>query len=30
VPRHNEIKRGTLMAIMTEAGLSKEEFLQLL
>ena len=29
VPRHDEIKRGTLMAIITEAGLTKEEFLRL-
>jgi predicted RNA binding protein YcfA (HicA-like mRNA interferase family) len=30
VPRHDEIKRGTLMAIIVEAGLTKEEFLKLL
>jgi len=30
VPRHSEIKRGTLMAIITEVGLSKDEFLRLL
>jgi predicted RNA binding protein YcfA (HicA-like mRNA interferase family) len=30
VPRHEEIKRGTLMAIIVEAGLTKEEFLILL
>lgn len=30
VPRHEEIKRGTLMAIITEAGMTKEEFLKLL
>ncbi len=30
VPRHSEIKRGTLMAIVTESGLTKEEFLKLL
>jgi predicted RNA binding protein YcfA (HicA-like mRNA interferase family) len=30
VPRHQEIKRGTLMAIITEAGLTKEKFLKLL
>lgn len=30
VPRHKEIKKGTLMAIITEAGLTKEEFLDLL
>jgi len=29
VPRHSEIKRGTLMAIIAEAGLTKEEFLEL-
>ena len=28
--RHAEIKRGTLMAIIAEAGLTKEEFLSLL
>ena len=30
VPRHEEIKRGTLMAIISEAGLTKQEFLRLL
>ncbi|MBI2126262.1 MAG: type II toxin-antitoxin system HicA family toxin [Thaumarchaeota archaeon] len=30
VPRHEEIKRGTLMAVIIEAGLTKEEFLRLL
>lgn len=30
VPRHKEIKRGTLLKIITEAGLTKEEFLELL
>ncbi len=30
VPRYNEIKRGTLMAIIAEAGMTKEEFLELL
>jgi predicted RNA binding protein YcfA (HicA-like mRNA interferase family) len=30
VPRANEIKRGTLIAIIDEAGLTKEEFLKLL
>ncbi len=30
VPRHAEIKRGLLMEIITEAGLTKEEFLRLL
>jgi hypothetical protein len=27
VPKHKEIKRGLLMEIMSEAGLTKEEFL---
>jgi predicted RNA binding protein YcfA (HicA-like mRNA interferase family) len=30
VPRHDEIKKGTLSAIMEEAGLTREEFLALL
>jgi predicted RNA binding protein YcfA (HicA-like mRNA interferase family) len=30
IPRHSEIKRGTLMAIIEEAGLSREAFLLLL
>jgi hypothetical protein len=30
VPKHDEIKRGLLMAIIEEAGLTKEEFLKLL
>lgn len=30
IPRHDEIKRGTLMAIIIEAGLTKEEFLRLI
>ncbi len=30
VPKHAEIKRGLLMEIITEAGLTKEEFLRLL
>jgi predicted RNA binding protein YcfA (HicA-like mRNA interferase family) len=30
VPRHSEIKRGTLMAIIAEAGMTKDEFLSLL
>ncbi len=30
IPRHEEIKRGTLMAIITEAGMTKDEFLKLL
>jgi predicted RNA binding protein YcfA (HicA-like mRNA interferase family) len=30
VPRTNEIKKGTLGAIIEEAGLTKEEFLRLL
>lgn len=28
VPLHQELKRGTLMGIITYAGLSKEEFIQ--
>jgi len=30
VPRHDEIRRGTLMKIIEEAGLTKEQFLDLL
>ncbi len=30
IPRHEEIKRGTLMAIIVEAGMTKEEFIGLL
>lgn len=30
VPRHEEIKRGLLMEIIVEAGLTREEFLELL
>jgi len=30
VPKHAEIKRGTLMAIIAEAGLTRERFLELL
>jgi len=30
VPKHEEIKRGLLMAIIAESGLTKEEFLKLL
>jgi predicted RNA binding protein YcfA (HicA-like mRNA interferase family) len=30
VPKHGEIKRGLLMAIIAESGLTKEEFLRLL
>lgn len=30
VPRRNEIKRGLLLAIIAEAGLTKQEFLDLL
>ena len=30
VPRHAQIKRGLLMAIIAESGLTKEEFLKLL
>jgi predicted RNA binding protein YcfA (HicA-like mRNA interferase family) len=29
VPKHKEIKKGLLMEIITEAGLTKEEFLKL-
>ena len=29
VPKHKEIKRGLLMEIIAEAGLTKEEFLKL-
>ena len=30
VPRHSEIRRGTLLSIIRQTGLSKEEFLELL
>jgi len=30
VPKHKAIKRGLLQAIIVEAGLTREEFLQLL
>jgi predicted RNA binding protein YcfA (HicA-like mRNA interferase family) len=30
VPKHREIKRGLLMEIIVEAGLTREEFLKLL
>jgi len=30
VPRKDELKRGTLMAIIAESGLTKEEFLRLI
>jgi predicted RNA binding protein YcfA (HicA-like mRNA interferase family) len=30
VPRHSEIRPGTLLVIIEEAGLTKEEFLKLL
>lgn len=30
VPRHDEIRRGTLLSIIEAAGLTKEEFLKLL
>jgi predicted RNA binding protein YcfA (HicA-like mRNA interferase family) len=30
VPKHEQIKKGLLMAIIEEAGLTKEEFLKLL
>jgi hypothetical protein len=29
VPKHEEIKRGLLLEIIAEAGLTREEFLQL-
>jgi predicted RNA binding protein YcfA (HicA-like mRNA interferase family) len=29
VPKHEEIKRGLLLEIIAESGLTKEEFLQL-
>jgi len=30
VPRHQTIKKGTLLAIIQQAGLTKEDFLKLL
>lgn len=30
VPRHDHVKKGTLLAIITQAGLTREEFLKLL
>lgn len=30
VPRHDPIKKGTLLSIIQQAGLTKEEFLELL
>jgi predicted RNA binding protein YcfA (HicA-like mRNA interferase family) len=30
VPKHEKIKRGLLIEIITEAGLTKEEFLKLI
>jgi hypothetical protein len=30
VPKHEEIKRGLLLEIIAEAGLTKEQFLELL
>lgn len=30
VPRHAEIKRSTLMKLLAEAGLTNEEFIELL
>jgi predicted RNA binding protein YcfA (HicA-like mRNA interferase family) len=30
IPKHREIKRGLLIEIMAEAGLTKEEFIKLL
>lgn len=30
IPRHTDIKRSTLMKLLAEAGLTKEEFIELL
>ena len=30
VPNHNEIAKGTLLAIIRQSGLTKEEFMELL
>jgi predicted RNA binding protein YcfA (HicA-like mRNA interferase family) len=30
IPKHKEIKRGLLIEIISEAGLTKEEFLELI
>jgi predicted RNA binding protein YcfA (HicA-like mRNA interferase family) len=30
VPRHDPIKRGTLLSIIQQAGLTREEFLELI
>jgi len=30
VPNHNEIAKGTLLAIIKQSGLTKEEFMELL
>jgi predicted RNA binding protein YcfA (HicA-like mRNA interferase family) len=30
VPRHDPVKKGTLLAIIQQAGLTREEFLELL
>lgn len=30
VPRHDEIAKGTLLSIISQSGLTKEEFLELL
>jgi predicted RNA binding protein YcfA (HicA-like mRNA interferase family) len=30
VPRHKTIKKGTLLSIIQQAGMTKEEFLKLL
>jgi predicted RNA binding protein YcfA (HicA-like mRNA interferase family) len=30
VPRHDPIKKGTLLAIIQQAGLTKEEFIKLI
>jgi len=30
VPRHDTVKKGTLLSIIIQAGLTREEFLKLL
>jgi len=30
VPKHNELAKGTLLSIISQSGMSKEEFLRLL
>lgn len=30
VPRHDTIKKGTLLSIIQQAGLTKEEFIELM